>query len=402
MIKIMLRSKSSNMIAAVIMACLLITTMLIVPTGSQNYNPNAETTFHTVMVDVINGKVVMSIEPLVSKSRCDSNGGCEVDGGCPVENRTCCSGEAFSFERVVLERSENYAVTLFSIENGENKFEATITRTRLWNYIKTQKEANVTISLTETSTVVSEDLTASARELAYIIQYQEYTVRGVSLLSPSQDSAAYQTCFSIMNYIPANKTEILSLEMVQFNATVTLSQHYAILSEVAKEMRKIYKHSQNQTFNELVNAYHAMEKEAKQISKLIEKQLPNYDYEILKSVAILRDPVGCDPACCMAESYMSLELEPLCGGGGGGGGSPPPGGGSLWNCVNCLVWIAINALLDPTCTVCVACVTGGIWFWWLVIMCIATCAYCIISWAAVVWDCCLCAEYMGWIDCPFA
>ncbi|MEM2117611.1 MAG: hypothetical protein QW386_01150 [Candidatus Bathyarchaeia archaeon] len=395
----MKKCKLSITTATVIMACSLIFTMFIVPTASTKYNSGPETTFHTVTVNLVDSKVAISIEPLVLNSRCESDCGCEVDDGCSVEDGTCCSGEAFSFERVVLERGENHVVTLFSIENGENRFEMTITRTRLWKHMEIKDKVNMTFSLTETS-VVSEGFTRSSKEFAYILKHNEYMVRGVSIMSPSNNSNAYETCFSIMNYVPADKTEALSLEIVQFNATATLSQHYAILSEVAKEMRKLYNNSQNQTFSELVEAYHAMEKEAKQISKLIQKQLSNYDYEILQSLAIVRDPGEIDPLACIPESVMNLEVEPLCG--GGGGGSPPPSGGTIWNCVNCLVWIAINALLDPTCTVCVACVTGVIWFWWLVIACIATCAFCIVSWATVVIDCCLCAGYMGWIDCPFA
>ncbi|MBX5326914.1 hypothetical protein HM002_04255, partial [Candidatus Bathyarchaeota archaeon A05DMB-4] len=314
MIKIMLKNKHTQTTAAVIMACLLVTTMFIVPTTSTNHNPNAKTGFHTVTVDIVDDKVVMSIKPLLPKSGCGSDDGCEVDDGCPVENRTCCSGEASSFERVVLERGESYVVTLLSIENGENVFEATVTRTRLWKHAEVKGKLNLTLSLTET-TMVSGGSSGGSRELAYIIEYADYTVRGVSIMSLSKGSKIYETCFSIMNYIPANKKEVISLEIVQFNATVTLSQHYAILSEVAKEMRKIYKHSQNQTFSELVDAYHAMEKEAKQISKTIEKQLPNYNHEILQSIAILTDPAGCNVACCMAEGLMSLEVEPLCGGG---------------------------------------------------------------------------------------
>lgn len=165
---------------------------------------------------------------------------------------------------------------------------------------------------------------------------------------------------------PAGKSELVSLELVEFNSSVTLSQLYAVLGKVAKEVGKVYEKSGDETLAQLAQGYYTMEEEAKGLSKLVEKQLQEYNKKILRS------------SCY------------------------PDDAGSIWNCVNCLVWIAINAALDPTCTVCVACVTGIIWVWWLVVACIATCGYCIVSWAAVVLDCCLCAEYMGWIDCPFA
>lgn len=355
------KSKSITIIAAVIMACLLITTMLIVPTASISYNPNAETSFHTIIVDVTDGRATINIVPLALRSPCEGDSGCEVDDGCPIENTTCCSGEAFSFESVVLEHGENYAVTLFSVENGEDRFEATITRTRLWKHAEARGKLNVTFSLTETA-MVSEGFTVGSRELAYIIEYAEYSVCGVSIMSLSQSSAAYETCFSMMNYIPADKTEILSLEIVHFNGRVTLSQHYAILGEAAKEMRKLYQHSLNPTFNELVDAYHVMEKEAKGISKLITSQLSIYDHEILRSTAMLRDDLACTQPI---ECYMPN------GGGGGGGGTSAPSGCN-WACViscvlqspdtlaTCMYVLYACAALpgpeNPACWILIACV----------------------------------------------
>ncbi len=201
--------------------------------------------------------------------------------------------------------------------------------------------------------------------LSYIVQHTEYNLALYTTLAPL-DSETYNSSFTVMNYAPVGKSELVSLEFVEFNSSVTLSQQYAVLGKVAKEAGKVYEKSGDKTLAQLAQGYYTMQEEAKYLSKLVEKQLQEYNKEILRNSAILMDV------------------------------------GSIWNCVNCLVWIAINAALDPTCTVCAACVTGIIWVWWLVVACIATCAYCIVSWAAVVWDCCLCAEYMGWIDCPFA
>lgn len=113
-------------------------------------------------------------------------------------------------------------------------------------------------------------------------------------------------------------------------------------------MGKVYNKSGDETVAQLAEGYYTMEKEVKYLSKLVEKQLQEYNLKVMRSSAIQMDA------------------------------------GNIGNCINCLLWIFIDAALDPTCTVCVACISGIIWLWWLVVVCIATCSWCIISWAAVV------------------
>ena len=74
-----------------------------------------------------------------------------------------------------------------------------------------------------------------------------------------------------MNYAPAGKSEVTSLEFVEFNSSVTLSQQYAILGKVAKEIGKVYEKSGHETLAQLAKGYYTMEEEAKHLSKLVEK-----------------------------------------------------------------------------------------------------------------------------------
>jgi len=136
------------------------------------------------------------------------------------------------------------------------------------------------------------------------------------------------------------------------------------LGKVAKEVGKVYEKSGNETLAQLAKGYYTMEEEAKYLSKLVEKQFQEYDREILENSAIIMDA------------------------------------GSIWNCIGCFSWIVINAFLDPGCTVCIGCISASSIFWWLLIGCVPVCMYCILSWVPVVYDCCMCAEYAGWIDCP--
>jgi len=70
---------------------------------------------------------------------------------------------------------------------------------------------------------------------------------------------------------------------VEFNSTVKLSQQYAVLG-------KVYEKSGDKTLAQLAEGYYTMKEEAKGLSKLVEKQLQEYDLEILENSAILTDP----------------------------------------------------------------------------------------------------------------
>ena len=85
-----------------------------------------------------------------------------------------------------------------------------------------------------------------------------------------------------MNYAPAGKSGLTSLEFVEFNSSVTLSQQYTILG-------KVYEKSGDETLTQLAQGYQVMEKESKNLAKLVEKQLQQYNREILKSSAIIMD-----------------------------------------------------------------------------------------------------------------
>ena len=62
---------------------------------------------------------------------------------------------------------------------------------------------------------------------------------------------------------PAGKSELVSLELVEFNSSVTLSQQYTVLGKVAKEVGKVYEKSGDETLAQLAQGYYIMEEEAK-------------------------------------------------------------------------------------------------------------------------------------------
>jgi hypothetical protein len=181
----------------------------------------------------------------------------------------------------------------------------TIARTLLWSYNELTDEINRTASLMSTE-ITAEDTSMEFYSLSYLVQHAEYNLTLYTTLTPL-NSETYNSSFTIMNYAPAGKSEVTSFEFIEFNSSVTLSQLYAVLGKVAKEIGKVYEKSEDESLMPLAQAYARMNEEAKHLSKVVEKQLTVYDLEILHNSAVLKDMI-CGP----------------CGCGGDECGGPPP------------------------------------------------------------------------------
>lgn len=243
------------------------------------------TTFHHVTADIVDEEILLQIEPLLLHQT-----GCV---SC-AQNQMCPSGcEPTNIQSTVLEEEENRTVTLVTYEINGTTFEVTIANTLLWSYEELTDEANGTASFN------SIEITANASSmqfysLSYSVRHAGYNFTLSTWLTPL-NSESYNASFTVMNYVPAGKSEIISAEFVEFNSFVTLSQKYAVLGKVAKEMAKVYEKSGDETLTPLAQNYYNMQKEAKYLSKLVEEQLQEYDKDILQSFAILMD--ACTWAC---------------------------------------------------------------------------------------------------------
>lgn len=130
--------------------------------------------------------------------------------------------------------------------------------------------------------------------LNYLVQHDEYNLTLTTGLEPL-NSDTYNRSLTLIDYIPAGKS-VESVEFVEFNSSVTLSEQYAVLGKVANEVGKVYKKNGDENLAQLAQGYHTMEKEAKYLSRLVRIQLPEYNREILQSFGLLRD-VTCKMVC---------------------------------------------------------------------------------------------------------
>ena len=174
----------------------------------------------------------------------------------------------------------------------------------------------------------------------FLVQDVDYKLTLYTLFT-LLNSESYNVSSTIMSYEHVDKSEVLSVEFVEFNFSTKLSEMYTILGKVAKKIGNVYEKSEDDTLKQLANAYYTMEIETKSLSKLVKEQFPEYDYRILKSYAVLTD-----------------AFVPN----GGGGGDPPPpvgcfGGDPFWDCVLCEVAAATIPFL--ACVALIAWVPGA-------------------------------------------
>ena len=261
------------------------------------------TSSHYVTVDKIKNKPIIQIDPLI-KSRyicCSDN----------QPNQTNIEIPKINYTISILVDEENYSETLITSEYNNSITEYTIFKTQLFDYEEITDKSNRTVNYIFTQ-IIAEDLSISYYTMKYFTQQIDYNLTVSTTLTPL-DTQTYNSSYTSMIYEPVNKSEI-SMEIIKFNFSTTLSEKYSILGKVAKEIGKVYKKSKDETLTQFTKGYYIMEKEVKYLSKLVKNQLQEYDYQILESHSILLD------------AYVE-------NGGGGGGVDHPVNGISCPLCV---------------------------------------------------------------------
>ena len=243
------------------------------------------TTYHHVTMNVVDGEISLEIEPLLLYQA-----GCVSCNG-SLKCLSCESDSAF-VNLTVIEQDAEHIVLLLIYEINETELEVTITTTKLWSYTECTSDYNKTAIFTKTQIAI-EDKCWEYYSFSYWVQRKEYALTVYTRLEPLNPEI-FETSFTEMYYMPTEGSELVSMEFVEINSSVTLSQLYAVLGKVAKEIGKVYEKTEDEILVQLAQNYYIIEKEAKSLSKLVEKKLPEYNKEIVESSAILMDhPMTC-------------------------------------------------------------------------------------------------------------
>jgi hypothetical protein len=240
----------------------------------------AATTFHYVTV-ASNGKGFdISIAPLnlSAKPICTT---CS----CPVAGTTQ-SVNASNVSAVILFQNSTYILIKRIVSYGNTSVEVIASGKLLWRWVKSGGKENRSAYLYQVE-LVSANITLHYYMLTYSVRALDYNLTIATQLIPANESF-YNYSFTYVVYMPKEK-RVVSLEIVKFNTSVTLSQLYQALSRVAKELRHIYQTSSNTTIRSLKDWYLTIEKELDLLAKLVEKELPQYNKPVIHSIAIITD-----------------------------------------------------------------------------------------------------------------
>ncbi len=190
--------------------------------------------------------------------------------------------------------TENQKVMLLVYEVNETLQEMIISTNVLWSYFETSNKFNRSAFFSKFKFIV-EGNSLQLYVLKYMVRHSEWTVSLFTILTPLS-LGIYNNSRTSVSYMPNSKPEITSAEFVNFIHSITLSEHYAVLSEVAREIGSLYGSSQNTSIQQLAIAYYTLENEIDYLSEIVKTRLQSYDNKILKAEAILTD-VDCGLLC---------------------------------------------------------------------------------------------------------
>ncbi|MEM3875286.1 MAG: rhodanese-like domain-containing protein [Candidatus Bathyarchaeia archaeon] len=236
------------------------------------------TTYHYVTVGIIDEEILLQIDPLLLHQTGCTSCGCQ---SCAQNQTGTNTNTPSNITITTIEQDKNRVTTLITYEVNDTTYQVTVAQTLLWSYNELTDEINRTARFILTE-ITARGTSMQFYSLSYIVRHEEYNLTLLTTLTP-RDSETYDSSFTIMNYAPAGKSEVVSLEYVEFNSSVTLSQQYAILGKVAKKVGKIYEKSGDETLMQLAQGYCIMGKEVKDLSKLIENQLQGYNKKIFNN-----------------------------------------------------------------------------------------------------------------------
>ncbi len=238
------------------------------------------TSYHYITVnEIADTKFELLIEPLLLYySGCLS---CNENQECPSQS------ESINITSKVLEQQEDHITILNRFELNGTVYEFIHTHTILWSYNKFTSTINKSAYFISTE-ITSENYYLQYYQLEYLIYHNNYKLTIYTRLDPL-NSETYNSSFTNLKYTPVNEKAITSMEFVQFNMSVILSQQYDILADIAEEMAKIYKKSEGLDIMELYYAYIDIKEGIASLSELVKEQLLKYDWQILESFAVLAD-----------------------------------------------------------------------------------------------------------------
>jgi hypothetical protein len=175
----------------------------------------------------------------------------------------------------ILYQNETYVLTKITYTVNDTVYELLFEHAILYKYSEVSNGVNKTLEFTLTK-ISGEEILLQTYSLIYTVQHREYTLDIMTRLVPL-DSQTYNSSFTVVRYVAAGQNETFSLEFVEFNMPVTLSQLYSVLSTVAELMSNLYGYYGNddETYRQLSIAYNTMKIELEELVMKVEGRVSN-------------------------------------------------------------------------------------------------------------------------------
>jgi hypothetical protein len=131
----------------------------------------------------------------------------------------------------------------------------------------------------------------------------------ISTLLKTLDEATYNQSTTHMEYMPSGSKPITTVEIVDFNTSVTLSQLFQSLAETTDKLGDVYEASEDSSLNVFAERYYTLANETQLLSHTVETQLSIYDKPILFNEAVIEDGFWCDwcPIVCPGAEILICE-----------------------------------------------------------------------------------------------
>jgi hypothetical protein len=212
---------------------------------------------------------------------------------------------------------------LFSLheEYAELERDVTIDETLLWSrsYVDGPISRNITLSYRESTDDKGSVQYFSLRE--DIEKENVFSMSIITILVPL-DTDTYKIAFTSVSYVPTGASSVESVEFMESDSVIRLSQLYDSLGLVIKRLGDEYGDSADVSLHRFESRYYDIATEMAFMSQIVTKNLNEYNKNILNSSTILFD--------------------------------------DIWWCMLCE--IALNAAMTGSCAAIVSC-TGGVAFW---------------------------------------
>lgn len=279
--------------------------------------------------------------------------------GCPTDGQSS-NNTLQNIEVSNIVQNETFAEADISFDLNGTTVNSHVAQTTIWTYTHNTEDANATASLVSVNTTAY-DLNTHHYLLKYDAQNVAYNF-SLSTKLDGLNASTFNASNTLVRFIPLGKTELQSVEIVNFTSPLTLAELYESLDKSCEKLARIYHRDgvryDDEILKNLATSYKQMADELQEVSRLVSGELHEYNNIILYSTAVMTDDacsdcqwwcqlliglVGCSAWDIAAGYLLCTTLAPA-------GGVPAFVCGAIWTAViSAVCYFGVPPYCDQLC-----------------------------------------------------